>query len=82
MSTDSADFLNAALNLPESERAAVAYHLLQSLNPPGILGEDDADFSAELERRAQDREEGRASAADWDDVAERLRDALRQKRPQ
>jgi putative addiction module component (TIGR02574 family) len=44
------------------------------------MDEGDASFARELERRAQDFEAGKTQAADWDDVARRLREALSEKR--
>jgi len=80
MSTDSSNFLDAALSLPDDQRASLAFQLLQSLKPPGVLNEEDAHFNSELLRRVKDVEDGKARVSDWDDVARRLRDALHEKR--
>lgn len=82
MSTDSASFFDAALNLPVSERATLAYELLRSLDPPAALKEEDPQFFQEIVRRAEEYEAGRAEASDWNDVADRLRGAIREKGPQ
>ena len=79
MSTDSPDFLDAALSLPDRERASLAYQLLQSLKPPELVSDGNVKFEAELERRVEDYEAGRTGASDWDDVAARLRTKLRER---
>jgi putative addiction module component (TIGR02574 family) len=79
MSTDSANLFDAALQLPDDDRANLAYQLLQSLKPAGVLAEDDSQFDAELEQRLARFERGESQAADWNDVAIRLRDSLGKK---
>ena len=79
MSTDSPDIFDAALNLPDADRASLAYRLLQSLRPPGGISDGDAGFEAELERRVADYDAGKTEACDWDEVAARLRRTLRQR---
>ncbi len=59
--------LDAALALPEAERAALAERLLESLSPePDELG--DAGWLAELERRSADFERGTAEAVSWSEL--------------
>lgn len=70
---------DAALSLPEDERANLAYRLLQSLSPPTGLSEDSAGYDEELERRARAYDEGRTSASDWEAASARLQEALRRK---
>ena len=79
MSTDSANVFDAALGLPDGDRASLAYQLLQSLKPHAVMSEDDPNFVDELERRVAAYERGDSVAADWDDVALRLRHALGEK---
>ena len=79
MSTDSHDFLDAALSLPDQDRASLAYRLLQSLKPPELISDGHANFEAELQRRVEDYDAGRTSASDWDEVATRLRAKLRER---
>jgi putative addiction module component (TIGR02574 family) len=76
MFADSMSVFNAALNLPDDDRANLAFQLLQSLKPAGVLSEDDPQLEAELQRRLEAFESGQSQAADWDDVAARLRKAL------
>jgi putative addiction module component (TIGR02574 family) len=79
MSTDSANLFDAALQLPDDDRANLAYQLLQSLKPAGILDEDDSQLDVLLEQRLERYESGESQAADWDDVAARLRKSLGKK---
>lgn len=80
MSTDTSAIFAAALTLPDSERADLAFQLLGSLRPPSILSEDDPHFADELNRRTQDFENGTTSAASVDDVTARIRGTLRSRR--
>jgi putative addiction module component (TIGR02574 family) len=79
MSTNSPDIFDAALNLPDAERASLAYQLLQSLRPPGVVSDGDVGFEAELEQRVTDYEAGKTKASDWDEVAARLRKSFQQR---
>ncbi len=73
MSTNSPNIFDAALTLPAAERASLAYRLLQSLKPPSVVSDGDAEFEAELERRVADYAAGKTEASDWDEVAGSLR---------
>ena len=79
MSADSASVFNAALNLSDDDRASLAFQLLQSLKPSGILPEGNPQFDMELQRRLAAYESGQSEAADWDDVALRLRKVFEEK---
>jgi len=79
MSSDSSSFIASALGLPDDERANLAYQLLQSLPPPGVLDVEESTFADELDRRASDYAEGKIGAAEWDDAVRRLRDELQNK---
>jgi putative addiction module component (TIGR02574 family) len=72
---------DAALGLPDAERAELAYKLLQSLKPPGGISADSPDFDAELQRRADAYETGKTMADDWDTASARLRQALDDRKP-
>ena len=76
MSSDSSNIFDSALSLSVPERASLAYQLLQSLRPPDIASDADADFDEKLARRVADYEAGRTTASDWDDVAARLQAKL------
>jgi putative addiction module component (TIGR02574 family) len=79
MFADSPSIFDAALNLSDADRANLAYQLLQSLKPVGILHEGDSRFDSELQRRLAAYESGQSEAADWDEVALRLRKVLSEK---
>ena len=79
MSSDSANLFDAALHLPDNDRASLAYHLLQSLKAPGLSAEDDSEFDALVEQRLARYQSGQSQASDWHDVAARLRDSLGEK---
>jgi putative addiction module component (TIGR02574 family) len=70
------NIVDAALNLPDPERASLAYRRLQSLNPPEILGDANSQFKSELDWRVEDYEAGRTTASDWKEVASRLQSEL------
>ena len=71
------EIYGAAMALSEQSRAELAHQLLQSLKPTVVLSDEEPGFSAELERRVDAYESGETSASDWDDVAARLRQALK-----
>jgi len=77
MSVDPSEILQAALSLPDEERAGVAYRLLQSLKPPAVMSDVDPALQTELERRVSAYEAGQTSASDWQQVSERLRKAFK-----
>ena len=79
MSTHSPDIFGAALNLPDAERADLAYRLLQSLKPPGGISDGEAGFDRELERRVTEYDAGRTNASNWDEVAKRLQTTIQQR---
>ncbi|MEO8379305.1 MAG: addiction module protein [Acidobacteriota bacterium] len=63
--------LNEALELPERDRAEVAAKLIQSLDR-GSEENVDAAWAAEIERRCRDRDAGRTTGSDWEDVRQRI----------
>ena len=73
---ESASLYEAALSLPEQQRADLAYRLLESLEPAAGLSETSPGFEDELERRMRAYEQGTTTASDWDAVSARLRAAL------
>ena len=70
---------DAALALPATERADLAYKLLRSLGPPPGSDADSPQFEAELERRMAAYDAGQTTASDWDDVSKRLEQALNER---
>jgi putative addiction module component (TIGR02574 family) len=67
MTTQTQAVFDAALALPEAERALLAERLLESLSPePDELTDDE--LLAELERRSADFEHGTADAIPWSEL--------------
>lgn len=81
MTTDGTKIYDNALALGDDERAALAYRLLQSLKPPGVITEDEPSFVDELQRRSAAYDAGQTTADDWEAVSQRLRAALDAERP-
>jgi putative addiction module component (TIGR02574 family) len=79
MSNEIPSIVDAALNLPDLERASLAYRLLQSLKPPKVLSDANSQFESELDRRVEDYEAGRTTASDWEEVASRLQAKLKKR---
>ena len=67
MNSQTQAVLDAALALPEAERAELVDRLLESL-PPEIEGFTDDEFYAELERRSAEIEQGIVKPIPWSDV--------------
>lgn len=71
MSTEGQQFLQAALALPESERAEIAATLIRSLDSES--GDDiDAAWAAEIEKRIRSIDDGSAKLIPWDDVMQEV----------
>jgi len=64
MTGDSQTLLDAALQLPEADRLALASCLLESLPPAATLSVDDPNLIAELDRRFADAD----GAVPWSDL--------------
>ena len=64
--------LDAALDLPEGDRAAIAQSLLATLSPD-VDEMDDEELLAELDRRSEEARRDPSATISW----EELRDALR-----
>jgi hypothetical protein len=63
---DAVRILEAALNLPEAQRASVARSLLESLEPPDA-GMTQEEWLTEIERRARAAMEGSPGVL-WEDA--------------
>lgn len=72
--TDS--LLEAALKLPEKERARVAKELIASLGEQWDEGVDEA-WAAEVERRRVAVAQGRETLVPWEQVKDEVRAALK-----
>jgi putative addiction module component (TIGR02574 family) len=74
------DLLSDVLRLPPEERAEVAHKLLLSLEEGAEEPEAQAEWSVELERRAREVVDGRVKTISWEQVEERIRVRLSQRR--
>jgi len=72
MNAQSQQLLDAALAMPESDRAHLAASLLRSLDPPDDPGADAA-WSAEIGRRIRSIDDGSAELLPWNDVTTEMR---------
>jgi putative addiction module component (TIGR02574 family) len=82
--------LAQVLELPEPERAEIAYQLILSLDPadpdprlvlPGEMNEQvGAAWMVELRRRLDAFDRGESSAQPWEEILPRLRQSLRRDR--
>jgi hypothetical protein len=59
--------------MSDDDRANLAFQLLQTLKPVGVLGEGDPQLDDLLQNRVEQYESGQSAAAKWQDVALRLR---------
>jgi putative addiction module component (TIGR02574 family) len=66
MPTDAKAILEAALRLPHDERAVLANHLLESLEPVFATPEIEAAWAAEIKRRLDDVAAGRVKTIPWE----------------
>ena len=76
MSSD--EILPAALALSAKERAKLAREILQSLQDPDVDAE--AAWVEEIDRRAQQVEDGTAQLVDWDVAREQIARGLKARR--
>jgi putative addiction module component (TIGR02574 family) len=80
MSNDVPSILEAALTLPDSDRANIAFQLLSSLQAPGIQSEQDPKLLKEIERRLTNYDTGVTTATSIDDVSKRILIAIRDRK--
>ena len=67
MTSEPQAIFDAALALPEADRALLAERLLESLSPEGDEPTDE-EFAAELDRRRAEVEQGIVKPIPWSDV--------------
>lgn len=71
--TDEADrILEAALGLPDAERAALAAVLKDSIGDGASLEQIEAAWIAEAERRREELQAGRSTGVAWQDVRQEI----------
>lgn len=73
MSEKANEVLEAAMRLPEEERAEVAAQLLETFAP---LPEDDPEMAAEIARRIAEMDSGAVKPIPWEEVRQRLWEGL------
>jgi putative addiction module component (TIGR02574 family) len=73
MDAMSRQLLDAALTLPDSERATIAAELIDSLDPV-IDPNHEAAWSEEIARRIAALDSGEAKTIPWDEVLKRMTD--------
>ncbi|MFM9117448.1 MAG: addiction module protein [Planctomycetota bacterium] len=79
MNINPPELFDVVFNLPEVERANLAYQLLQSLKPTNVLDEMDDQYEAELTQRVAAYDAGNSRASDWNEVAARLQKAIQER---
>lgn len=72
MSPSYDDALQAALALPDTDRAQLVEDLIHTLSPEDAAPLDDA-WLAEIDRRSRDFDAGLVQAVPWAEVKERAR---------
>ena len=72
-----ADVLSKALELPESDRAALAKVLLRSLHDQAPGPDWQAAWGSEIERRLNRMDAGLTSARDWRDAVHDVQHSVR-----
>lgn len=76
----STDLFALALEMTEDQRADLALRLIQSLDRVPADPERDAAWTAEIERRLRDIDEGRALLIPWEEASNRLEKSLKRYR--
>jgi putative addiction module component (TIGR02574 family) len=76
MAAAAKEIIEAALKLDPADRVKVAHELLESVDG-GTNGGLDAKWVEELERRAQDIDEGRGDFLSWPETRQEIESGLR-----
>ena len=70
------DLLARALELPEADRADLAYRLILSLDSEEPDPDWEASWKTEIESRLRALDEGRTTLIPWEEVRDRIRQSL------
>ena len=70
------DVFTSAMQLPESDRAALARQLLLSLEPEDFDADSESAWQAEIELRLAAVDSGNFEARDWREAVARIRKSL------
>ncbi|WP_106089336.1 addiction module protein [Enhygromyxa salina] len=82
MSDEARRIFEAAMRLPDGERAALASVLKDSVGDGSSFEEIEAAWIAEAERRREDLRAGRTSSVPWQDVRREIFDMVQRAREQ
>lgn len=82
VSDEAKRIFEAAMRLPDAERAALASVLKDSVGDGSSLEEIEAAWVAEAERRREDLRAGRTTAVPWQDVRREIFDMVERARAQ
>jgi putative addiction module component (TIGR02574 family) len=80
VSDEAKRILEAAMRLPDAERAALATVLKDSVGDGASLDEIEAAWIAEAERRREDLRAGRTTSVPWQDVRREIFDMVERAR--
>ncbi|MFO7562421.1 MAG: addiction module protein [Enhygromyxa sp.] len=80
VSTEASQIIEAAMKLPDAERAFVAAVLTDSIGDGSTREEIEAAWLAEVKRRRDDLDAGRTQPVPWEDVREKLHSKIRRAR--
>ncbi|EDM81123.1 hypothetical protein PPSIR1_29945 [Plesiocystis pacifica SIR-1] len=80
MSDEARRIFEAAMQLPDAERAALASALKDSVGDGASLEEIEAAWIAEAQRRREDLRAGRTSTVPWEDVRREIFDMVERAR--
>lgn len=80
MTAEAERLLEAAMKLPDGERAQLAALLADSIGDDASDAEIEGEWIAEAKRRLDDVHSGRSETIAWDDVHRKLRAVLDQAR--
>ncbi|MHB1561715.1 MAG: addiction module protein [Isosphaeraceae bacterium] len=72
MDQKSREVLEAALSLPEDQRASIAEALLRTLPPESDDWEEDDELASELDRRLQEALDDPSSTVSWTELKRRV----------
>jgi putative addiction module component (TIGR02574 family) len=75
------EILERAMELPIPERAALAHHLLLSLEAEDFDEDSEAAWAAEVEARLAAVAQGQFTASPWREAVARIRQSLADERP-
>jgi len=79
--SDAGDVFSQALDLPDSQRADLAYRLMLSLEPAELEDQAEDRWAAEIAARQELIRRGDYTAYDWQETVHRIRTRLAERKP-